>query len=144
VTGPGGRPPWWPEGEPWRRHGPPPWARRRGRAFIWRLAVVALAIWALAGAGTAALGWFLLNGFGPAAAIPRLRFASFAVLLVAALGLAATVRGFRRMAVPPGDLLAAAARIERGDYGARVAERGPRDVRLLARASHATLSLLHI
>jgi signal transduction histidine kinase len=44
---------------------------------------------------------------------------------------------FRRFASPVGDLVDAAGRIEQGDYGARVPERGPREVRSLARAFNA-------
>jgi two-component system sensor histidine kinase BaeS len=44
---------------------------------------------------------------------------------------------FRRMAVNLGDLVDAAGRIEAGEYGVQVAERGPRELRSLARAFNA-------
>jgi len=44
---------------------------------------------------------------------------------------------FRRMAVNLGELVDAAGRIEAGEYGVQVAERGPRELRTLARAFNA-------
>ena len=45
--------------------------------------------------------------------------------------------GARRIARPIGDLIDAAERIERGDYGTKVRARGPREVRSLANAFNA-------
>lgn len=56
------------------------------------------------------------------------------VLLVIARGL---VRGLRGSAAPIADMMAAASRVETGDYAARVHESGPPDVRRLARAFNA-------
>jgi len=47
---------------------------------------------------------------------------------------AAALRGMRGLALPVGDLVEAAGRIEAGDYSVRVAERGPREVRSVVRA----------
>jgi two-component system, OmpR family, sensor histidine kinase BaeS len=58
------------------------------------------------------------------------------VLVVLGLG-RAIVRGVRRSALPIADLMAAASRVEAGDYGARVREEGSPDVRRLARAFNA-------
>lgn len=49
-------------------------------------------------------------------------------------GLMSITRVFRTIALPLGDLVAASSRIANGDYSARVRERGPREVRSLARA----------
>jgi signal transduction histidine kinase len=129
---PGFRPPWWPEGEPF----PPPrgaeaWRDRR-RYFVRRVAVFvglfflllfglsALAVWAL-------LGLFGEDqrGFGPPIAI------LFAGLFVAFL---LTGRAVRRTARPVGEVMEAADRVAAGDYTARVEERGPRELRRLARS----------
>jgi len=59
---------------------------------------------------------------------------TWAVLLLLAV---AVFRRLRRAAAPVGDLVEAAARIEAGDYAVRVPERGPREVRGLARAFNA-------
>jgi signal transduction histidine kinase len=58
-------------------------------------------------------------------------------LLVAALGLLGIGRALRRLALPLGDLMEAAGRVAEGDYAARVAERGPRELRALSRAFNA-------
>ena len=52
-------------------------------------------------------------------------------------GLLTTGRSIRRFAQPIGDLIAASSRVADGDYSVRVAERGPREVRSLARAFNA-------
>jgi two-component system, OmpR family, sensor histidine kinase BaeS len=57
--------------------------------------------------------------------------------LLLLIGLAMVGRFVRRTAAPVGDLIEAAGRVEAGDFGARVPERGPREVRALARAFNA-------
>jgi two-component system sensor histidine kinase BaeS len=51
--------------------------------------------------------------------------------------LAVIVSSFRRVAVPVGDVMEAAQRVAEGDYRVRVAERGPDEVRALARSFNA-------
>ena len=68
------------------------------------------------------------RGIGPPMAILGL------VLLV---GFVATGRAVRRMARPMGDLMEAADRVAAGDYAVRVDERGPGEMRRLARAFNA-------
>ena len=53
-------------------------------------------------------------------------------------------RGLRHMSIPLGDLLEAAGRIAEGDYSPRVAERGPREVRSLARAFNGMAARLQL
>jgi two-component system OmpR family sensor kinase/two-component system sensor histidine kinase BaeS len=62
-----------------------------------------------------------------------------AVLLVAFVS---TGRAVRRMARPMGDLMEAADRVSAGDYAARVGERGPRELRRLARSFNAMTARL--
>jgi len=50
----------------------------------------------------------------------------------------------RRLVVPLNDLLNAAERVGQGDYSVRVAEKGPRELRSLARAFNTMTSRLHI
>jgi signal transduction histidine kinase len=57
------------------------------------------------------------------------------VLIVA--GVVALVRGARRTAGPIDEVMAAAGRVAAGDYSARVAARGPREVRQLGRSFNA-------
>jgi two-component system OmpR family sensor kinase/two-component system sensor histidine kinase BaeS len=65
--------------------------------------------------------------------------------LLAVLGLFALLslaRGLRVLALPLRDLIDAAGRVEAGDLTARVPERGPRELRSLARAFNAMLERL--
>jgi signal transduction histidine kinase len=63
--------------------------------------------------------------------------AGLLVTLVLALLARGVVRGLRGTAGAAADLIEAAGRVEEGDYGARVPERGPGEVRALARAFNA-------
>jgi signal transduction histidine kinase len=68
-----------------------------------------------------------------------------AVLLIGILVLvllSGVARAVRRAAVPVGDLIEASERMEGGDFSARVPERGPREVRSLARAFNSMSSRL--
>jgi signal transduction histidine kinase len=85
-------------------------------------ALAALLVWAI--------GTLLGSGAGTV-------IAALVVLLVLLLVGRAIVRGVRGSAEPIADLMAAASRVETGDYGARVREAGPRDLRRLARAFNA-------
>ena len=141
--GPGFRPPWWPEGEPFppARGGPEAWRGRR-RHFVRRVAVFvglfflllfglnALAVWALSG-----LFGEDHRGFGPPIVI------LFAGLFIAFL---LTGRAVRRMARPVGDVMEAADRLAAGDYTARVQERGSRELRRLARSFNAMAERLAV
>ena len=53
-------------------------------------------------------------------------------------------RGLRQMSAPLGDLLEAAGRIAEGDYSRRVAERGPSELRALARAFNGMAARLQL
>src|SRR5205823_1875189 len=62
-------------------------------------------------------------------------FPLVAILIVGVIVLAvAGAGGMRRFARPMDDLIEAARRVERGDYSARVAEEGPRQIRSVTRA----------
>ena len=138
------RPAWWPDTEPF----PPPrlrssYAMQRRffrRMFLFFVAFVVLVItgaftlfWMVAGA----LGfvrpegqpWWLGEHPGP--------FPFFFVPLAIIVGLVLLGRTFRGVARPVGDLIEATGRLEAGSYDARVAERGPREMRSLARAFNA-------
>jgi signal transduction histidine kinase len=62
------------------------------------------------------------------------------VLLIG--GAAAVGRAFRRTMAPVGELMEAADRVAGGDYTARVRERGPREMRRLARSFNAMAARL--
>ena len=88
-------------------------------------------------------GLFTLIVFGTCALIFRLASAlgvieipcgTLLAMLLVVGGLLVVGRAVRRAAIPIGDLLDAAGRVAEGDYSARAAEQGPREVRALARA----------
>jgi signal transduction histidine kinase len=104
---------------------------RRAAAFFGAIVVLATALSTLVLWGVAGLlgvlrvphGWV---GVGPVV------FTVLAALVL--VGAAIATRGFRKMAAPVGDLMAALGRVAGGDYTARVRERGPREAWGLTRA----------
>ena len=60
-----------------------------------------------------------------------------AVGVVVLVGVFVVVGSLRRAAAPAADLVAAAARVEAGDYSGRLAELGPREIRAVTRAFNA-------
>jgi signal transduction histidine kinase len=132
----GGPPPWWPEGEAWPPAGRPPW-RRPGRRFLWRFAGFMAAAFLLI-AVVLTSGVILVGAaLGLIGVHPVVRFLAIAALLLLALLVARGGRRFRRIAINVSELVDAAGRIEAGDYGVQVAERGPREVRTFTRAFNA-------
>ncbi|TMC46201.1 MAG: HAMP domain-containing histidine kinase [Chloroflexi bacterium] len=131
-----GQPPWWPQGEPWPPTRRPPWGRI-GRRFMWRFAgFIAAAFLLLAVALT--VGALLVGTAVGLLHAPHLvRFVAIAALILFVILIIRASRQFRGMAVNLGDIVDAAGRIEAGDYGVQVAERGPRELRTLARAFNA-------
>jgi two-component system, OmpR family, sensor histidine kinase BaeS len=155
---PQNKPPWWPEDEPWpprqppwawsgRRdgwHGPPgsgpggwqgrPW-RRRG--FIWRMAI-GFGLFVVVVVSVVALAIALVGGlFGLVGLSDNTRLAALVVLALGVFAIAGAGRSIGRAAAPVDDLIEMAGRVEAGDLSARVEERGPREVRTLARAFNA-------
>ena len=136
------RPPWWPENRPW----PPPRGRYRHNPFFRRLGclfglvnllvlalvfVLAANILRIIGRGNYndLLQWAVPLGLG-------------ALVLIAAIG-ALSVRGFRRISAPLDDLHEAAERVAGGDYSTQVVEKGPPEMRSMARAFNNMASRLH-
>ena len=132
----GGRPPWWPEGQPWPPVGGPPW-RRSGRRFLWRIAGFLAVAFLLFGVVLTIGVVLVATAVGLIGAEGPVRFLAIAALLLFLFLIARAGRRFQRMAVNLGELVEAAGRIEAGDYGVQVAERGPREMRTLARAFNA-------
>lgn len=143
---PHNKPPWWPENEPWP---PPDWrgswnkGRWRGRPprgwWIFGLGFLLMVL--LACIGGAALFWLIASGVGqltsPSTAL------SGAALIIGVLGILFVFRTYRAVVEPISDLMDAAARVEAGDFSARVRERrpgrarSPREVRRLVRTFNA-------
>jgi signal transduction histidine kinase len=131
--GPGFRPPWWPEDEPFPPRDRDGWRAMRDRFF--RRIAIGIAIffafvfvvgWLGAAFGG---GWFDRGGdhrgFFP-------WFLFFPLVLL--LGFAAFGRAIRRTARPIGEVMDAAGRVADGDLSARADVQGPTDVRDLARS----------
>jgi signal transduction histidine kinase len=106
------------------------WRHRPG-FFLWRAAGFFLFVVLAGGAACVGTLWMLgLLGERGAPARPL----AWAAMLLAALLLLTLLAGVRRLALPLGDLIEAAGRVEAGDYSVRVNTRGPRELRLLGRA----------
>lgn len=104
---------------------------------MWRIASVITAAFLLI-AVVLTIGVVLVGtALGLIGAPPAVRLVAIAALVVFVLLIARGGRRFGRIALGVGELVGAAGRIESGDYGVRVAERGPREVRSLARAFNA-------
>jgi two-component system, OmpR family, sensor histidine kinase BaeS len=131
-----GQPPWWPEGQPWPSTGGPPW-RRMGRRFLWRIvgfiAAAFLLIAVMLTIGVVLTG----TAVGVIEAPHAVRFLAIAALVLLLLVIVRGGRRFQRMAINLGNIVDAAGRIEAGEFGVQVAERGPRELRTLARAFNA-------
>lgn len=130
------RPVWWPEGEAFPAQGLTP-RMAMGPRSIRRLAVGFISVFGLAIVGSFAIfSWLanLLGGTGgperPGGPFPGVLF----VLLFVVVGGSLVRRVVRGVAMPVGDLIEAAGRVESGEYGARVPERGPRELRSVAHA----------
>ncbi|MEO6579382.1 MAG: HAMP domain-containing sensor histidine kinase [Candidatus Limnocylindria bacterium] len=100
---------------------------RRAALFIGAVILLLLIV-------TAAIAWLLTMIFG-GGWISGLLFVVLAgVLLLTARRI---VRGARVAVAPMGELIEASGRVEAGEFGAQVSERGPRELRSLARAFNA-------
>ena len=121
-------------GGPWGR-GPwgGPWGRRRRPRTAWRLGCALVVFIGFGAVLMAAVAWVVCGtqrrGVGR-----RGRRSGSGILLLVVVLVALGVRWLRGLAEPVDDLVAAAGRVEAGDYGVQVRERGPREARTLARA----------
>lgn len=92
-------------------------------------------LFAVFAAGTLTIGiWALAALIGLVTAPPIVKAGGLIALAVIGMAAFTAARMVRRMAAPIDDLVDAAARIEAGDYSVRVIERGPPQMRSLARA----------
>jgi signal transduction histidine kinase len=78
--------------------------------------------------------WLVANVLGITGAATVVRLASLALLVLVVIAFSGGGRMVRRFTRPVGDLVDAASQIEAGDLTVRVRERGPREVRTVARA----------
>ncbi len=115
------------------------WHHPRGK-FFWRIGIL-FALLFLFTAGGCALFFWLLLGLS-ASDLPR--SAPRIIVLLAAVLTAWFLIGnvLRRVALPLDDVIEAARRVADGDYSARVAERGPRELRTLTRTFNSMVARL--
>ena len=112
------RPSWWPEEEPW-----PPRRRRPWRGFGCLFGFLFLAgVIGLASFATSLVGR-VLDAPGPLGHV--VRFASILVVIAVVVALARTARTIRGSGTVLDALVDQAARVEAGDYSARVDTTGP-------------------
>jgi signal transduction histidine kinase len=143
------RPPWWPENEEWPPRGPRQW-RRMGRhsPFFRRLGCLFAFFNLLAFAFFFLIAGFILSLLG-VVHISADRFqwllpagGAFFAFLMAMIVLAAL--NLRRLSIPLDDLSNASNRVAEGDYSVRVDEKGPREVRSMARAFNSMAERLQV
>jgi two-component system sensor histidine kinase BaeS len=124
------KPEWWPADEQWPPAGDFPWRRMR-RLFFVRVAIGVALVVTLVVVGPILVLAQILSVTGltePASGV-----LAAALLVAVFLSLGSFGRGARRFAVPFGNLIEAAGRVEEGDYSARVEvpRRGWRELRVL-------------
>jgi signal transduction histidine kinase len=125
----------------WRRWSGPPgfhrrpdWRHKRGFLF-WRFAWIFVFFFLIFLIGMAALAYVftsLFGGDGPTAILVWLTGCGLAVLVPIAV--LAAIRSFRGFADPLARVMAAADAVAEGDLSIRVQERGPGEIRQLARS----------
>ncbi len=119
----------------------------RGR-FFWRVGVLFVVLLAFACGGVALLAALTLDcpgatSPGHGAFIPPRPFGIVGLVAIV-FGFVLAGRALRRATKPIGDMIEAAGRVAEGDYSARVAERGPREVRAMVRAFNSMTERLEV
>jgi len=125
-----GRPPWWPENEPWPPQGPDGWRRLR-RRFMWRAGLFAIIVLVAIAVVISFLVDLITSLTGGRPSFVLSALVLVIILVVVASGLRRLIRS---TAIPVSELVEAAGRVEAGEIGAQVEERGPAEVRALAHA----------
>jgi len=129
----GRRPPWWPADQPWPPVDRELWRHSRKRMARRFGCFVVAAVLLFGGVGTALL-WLVLSLLGVVGSVPFARSLSGFGVLLGIVAVVVTAAWLRRLVVPGEQLVAAARRIESGDYSARAPVRGPSELRAVARA----------
>jgi signal transduction histidine kinase len=114
------------------------WRKIRSGFFL-RIGLMFLSVLLVGGAACGVTLWFLGGLQFPLTATS---LAPLAVIALGAIVAAGVVPGMRALALPLRDLIDAAGRVETGDLNVRIAERGPRELRALARSFNAMVERL--
>lgn len=134
--GPGFRPPWWPENEPFPPEGPTPWRGMR-RHFVRRVGLMLVVFFGLIFAASALAVAVLSGALGLGERRGLVLPAAILGLLLLFVAFGSVGRAMRGMAGRVGDVMEAADRVAAGDYSVRLEERGPREMRRLVRSFNA-------
>ena len=129
------RPPWWPSEEPFPPESGEHWRHMRAHFFrrlLFGLIAFLIFVLVVVGGLTTLLVLTVSAALGAGTSVHPAGLVVAVIVVVFLLALIA--RSVRRFGGPLGDLVEAAGRVEAGDYAARVRERGPREIRALARA----------
>ncbi len=150
---PPNRPSWWPENEPWPPTRPPQWRgwrqHQRPRRFFWRFGCGLIFFLGLIFGSCTIFSWLIIstaNALNTPDQLPRLPaiFLLALLMFLSSAGVFTVARGLRHATQPIDEMMDAAVHVAQGDYGARVTERGPRDVRQLARAFNSMSERLQL
>jgi signal transduction histidine kinase len=116
--------------------------------FFRRIGCVFLLLMLFAFGAFTILFWLVASASGVVnlseSVLAAMRTVGIMIALLVLAGVLFGGRELRRTALPIGDMLEAAGRIADGDYSTRVDERGPREVRALARAFNAMAARLQV
>jgi two-component system sensor histidine kinase BaeS len=137
----GGRPPWWPQDQPWQWRNNPEWASR-GRRMARRIGCAVGLLLLLVLSAIIGVVWLVLSVLGVVSSAPFTIVVSGAALLLGVVAVVIAMLIIRRLAAPVRRLIDGARRVEAGDYSTRVPVRGPADLRSLARAFNEMSSRL--
>jgi signal transduction histidine kinase len=113
--------------------------RKLRRAFLLRLGAMFLSVLLIGGVACGTTLWLLGGVRFPTSGTSLLPLVLIALGIVVAAGV---IPGMRALALPLRDIIDAAGRVESGDLDVRLAERGPRELRALARSFNAMVSRL--
>ncbi|HEV8340427.1 MAG TPA: HAMP domain-containing sensor histidine kinase [bacterium] len=107
--------------------------------FLWRIALLLMVLFFFTFGGFSLLFWFGAGMRGGGPGFPHGPFFAarglfMLILVLTVIGVITAGRAFRRVTAPVGAVMEAAGRVAEGEYGTRVVERGPPEVRALARA----------
>jgi two-component system sensor histidine kinase BaeS len=147
------RPSWWPENEPWPPTRPPQWGswrkHQRPRRFFWRFGCGLIFFASLIFGSCTIFTWLIVstaNALNSPDNLPRLPavFMLAFLMFISSAGVFVIARSLRRATQPIEEMMDAAEHVAQGDYAARVTERGPRDVRQLARAFNSMSERLQL
>lgn len=131
-----GRPPWWPEGDPW----PPPDRGGGGAKLLRRLLFVGLGLLVVVIVLSMIAGFVFADRGGDRGGPPPFVGIIFLLFIVAVFVFAG--RAFRRFSSPLGQVMNGLDQLAAGRYDTRVAPSGPRPVRALGESLNVTAARL--